>query len=86
MEGFWVPTAALTPDRRGLWSVLVANEKNIAEARVVEVIENDGDRSFVRGTLEANERMIVGGAHRVVVGQAVRIKATLPIEPQTAAR
>lgn len=70
MTGFWVPTAALTPDRRGLWSVQVA-EDGLSAARPVEVIENDGDRSFVRGTLQAGERIIVEGVHRVVPGQAV---------------
>lgn len=78
MEGFWVPTATLTPDRRGLWSVLVVNDEGLAASRIVEVIENDGDRSFVRGTLQAGERIIVGGAHRVVAGQAVTSETQSP--------
>lgn len=73
-EGFWVPTDALTPDRRGLWSLLVVADGH-ASPRPVEVIENDGDRSFVRGALQAGEPVIVGGAHRVVAGQAVRVVA-----------
>lgn len=68
--GYWVPTGSLTPDRRGLWSVLVA-EEGFAAARPVEVIENDGDRSFVRGALQPGERVIVEGSHRVAPGQAV---------------
>lgn len=74
MTGFWAPTEALTPDRRGLWSLLVAGDDGLAAARPVEVIENDGDRSFVRGALEAGEQIIVEGAHRVVPGQAVVAK------------
>ncbi|QDT67565.1 Multidrug export protein AcrE precursor [Planctomycetes bacterium MalM25] len=72
MTGYWTPTATLTPDRRGLWSVLVVDEKGVVAGRPVEVIENDGDRTFVRGTLQAGERVIVEGAHRVVPGQRVR--------------
>ncbi|TWT99239.1 Multidrug resistance protein MdtA precursor [Botrimarina colliarenosi] len=70
MPGFWVPTQALSPGRRGLWTVLVA-EEGAAAARPVEVIEADGDHSFVRGALEAGEHVIVEGAHRIVAGQAV---------------
>lgn len=73
-EGCWVPTAALTPDRRGLWSLLIVDEGNHAAARPVEVIENDGDRSFVRGALQADERVIIEGVHRVVAGQGVIVK------------
>ncbi len=70
-EGYWVPTASLTPDRRGLWSLLVVEAEGHAAARPVEVIENDGDRSFVRGALQAGESVIVEGVHRVVPGQKV---------------
>ena len=71
MTGIWVPTAALAPDRRGLWSALVVDDAGKAAPRPVEIIENDGDRSFVRGALQPGERVIVGGAHRVVAGQRV---------------
>lgn len=77
MAGFWVPTVSLTPDRRGLWSVQVAAD-GFAAARPVEVIENDGDRSFVRGALQAGELIIVEGVHRVVPGQAVIAKQASP--------
>lgn len=70
-SGFWVPTAALSPAGRGLWSVLVVEPNDLAATRPVEVIENDGDRSFVRGALEPGEQVIVEGAHRVVTGQRV---------------
>ncbi len=70
MSGYWVPTQALSPDRRGLWSVLVVEDGKAAQ-RAVEVIENAGDRSFVRGALQPGEAVIVEGAHRVVAGQRV---------------
>lgn len=72
MSGYWAPTASLTPDRRGLWSVLVVDDGGAVAVRPVEVIENDGDRTFVRGALQAGERVIVEGAHRVAPGQLVR--------------
>lgn len=71
VTGYWVPTSALSPGGRGLWSVLVAEPSGVAAARPVEVVENDGDRSFVRGALQAEEQVIVEGAHRVVAGQRV---------------
>lgn len=76
MTGFWARTASLTPDRRGLWSVLVADADGYAAARPVEVLENDGDRSFIRGALQAGERIIVEGAHRIVSGQAIVAQET----------
>ncbi|MEQ8848453.1 efflux RND transporter periplasmic adaptor subunit [Botrimarina sp.] len=73
IDGFWTPTSSLSPGKRGLWSVLVVNADGVVAKRPVEVIENDGDRSFVRGTLQAGERVIVEGTHRVVPGQRVDV-------------
>lgn len=72
VAGYWAPTAALQPGRRGLWSLLVVDDEGLVAKRPVEVVENDGDRSFVRGALQSGERVIVEGAHRVVVGQEVQ--------------
>ncbi|MEN0111297.1 MAG: HlyD family efflux transporter periplasmic adaptor subunit, partial [Planctomycetota bacterium] len=73
MQGYWAPTAALSPGRRGLWTVLVVDDAGVAAARDVEVIEAAGDRSFIRGTLQPGERVIVSGAHRIVAGQRVAV-------------
>ncbi|MEO1496570.1 MAG: efflux RND transporter periplasmic adaptor subunit [Planctomycetota bacterium] len=72
MSGFWTPTASLTPRRRGLWAVYVVADGK-ADPRDVEVIETDGDRSFVRGALAPGEQVIAEGAHRIVAGQAVQV-------------
>lgn len=76
--GTWAPTASLVAGERGLWSVLVVEADGVVAARPVEVIESEGDRSLVRGALEAGERMVTRGSHRVVVGQRVLVAGDTP--------
>ncbi|MEM8864528.1 MAG: efflux RND transporter periplasmic adaptor subunit [Planctomycetota bacterium] len=75
-SGIWAPTSALTPHRRGLWAVYVVDgdgpNQTIAK-RDVELLHTEGDRSFVRGTLQAGDRIVVAGGHKVVAGQRVAI-------------
>jgi RND family efflux transporter MFP subunit len=82
-EGIWLPTTALVPSDRGLWSVYVLAEPAPEPAlpsdtytisrRDVEVVHTDGDRVLVRGTLQAGERAIASGTHRIVPGTTVQI-------------
>lgn len=75
-EGFWVPASALTPDRRGLWAVYVAVDaggQHTVATRNVELLHTEGERSYVRGTLQAGDAVIVAGGHKVVEGQRVQI-------------
>lgn len=81
-EGFWLPATALIPGDRGLWSVYVlgaagdeANTYRVAR-REVEVLHTEGDRLLVRGTLQAGERAIASGTHRLVADQIVTPAAT----------
>ena len=85
--GFWLPTEALQPQVRGLWSVLVAETpdaektetktstdrpaESIARRRDVEVLATWGEWSRVRGTLEPSDRVIIAGGSRVSAGQRV---------------
>ena len=84
-QGFWLPTTALVPGERGLWSVYVLTEPDAAETsgetsanmytvgrRDIEVIHTEGDRALVRGTLQAGERAITSGTHRIVPGEVVQ--------------
>lgn len=75
--GYWVPNEALQPQLRGLWSVLVAepNDDNshTASRRDVELLATWGDWSQIRGTLQANEQVIVEGGSRIAVGQDVEV-------------
>ena len=78
--GFWIPTEALQPQVRGLWSVIVANGspgdpeaggESIAQRRDVEVLATWGMWSRVRGTLEESDRVVIEGGSRVSAGQVV---------------
>lgn len=75
-QGYWIPTVALTPRNRGLWAAYVV-EKDSVQARDVQLVHTEGDRSFVSGTLSPGEQVVVSGAHKVVVGQKV---TPIPIE------
>lgn len=73
-RGFWAPVSALAESSRGLWSVYVATPVEggyEARPRLVEVVHSDGDRVFVRGTVDNGERYITGGISRLVPGQRV---------------
>ncbi len=73
-EGFWVPSEALQPQVRGLWSLLVVDAKSetaTAQRRDVETLATWGTWSRVRGTLQADDLVIIAGANRVSSGQQV---------------
>ncbi len=78
--GYWLPQTALTRGTHGLWSVyaVVTDERGseIVERREVEVIYTQSDRVLSRGTLENGDRIVSGGLHRVVPGQAVSVTLT----------
>ena len=81
--GAWLPTVALSEGARGLWSCYVAEPlpagERIGDAthrlqrRQLEVLFEEAERVFVRGTLRDRERVVVRGIHRLVTGQNVRI-------------
>lgn len=82
--GYWLPSTALIAGDRGLWSVYVLGDREQngyrASRRDVEVLYTEGgaggdaERAFVRGLVEAGDRVITGGTHRIVAGQLVRPK------------
>lgn len=72
--GFWVPLSALTEGLRGLWTAYAlapGEDGPRVNRREVEVLHVDGDRAFVRGTLEADLTLVADGVHRLVAGQRV---------------
>ena len=89
-EGIWLPTSALVPGERGLWSVYVLTEPEsaaesasdgvpetyVVSRREVTVVHTDGDRSLVQGTLQTGEPVIAAGTHRIVPGE--RVQPTSP--------
>lgn len=77
-RGFWLPVTALTSGQRGLWStyaVVAASNGGPAriERRDVQIIHNETDRVFVRGTLRDGDRVVASGMHRLVPGQFVKL-------------
>ena len=84
VEGFWLPSTALVQGDQGLWSVYVAAQEKVAkngpaEATVtrqpVEIVHSEGDRVLVQGLVDAGDRVITAGTHRVVPGQSVSVPA-----------
>lgn len=76
MRGGWLPMAALVEGQRGLWNVLRIEAdgelyRTIRES--VEVLDIQGDRVFVRGTLPAGSRVVASGMHRITPGTLVAV-------------
>lgn len=80
-QGYWLPTTALIGADRGLWSCYVLGEAVSVdgskafeiEQQRIEILHTEGDRVFVRGTLQAGDRIILNGIHRLTPGQLVTV-------------
>lgn len=70
-DGFWLPTASLTPGTRGLWSVYAVVGEQV-ERRDVEILHTAADRTLIRGTLSDGDQIVAHGAQRIVPGQRVK--------------
>lgn len=72
--GLWLPVSALTESERGLWSIYKAGRDGDgwqAEPGIVEILHQDGERVFVRGSLQDGDRVIVDGLQRITPGQPI---------------
>ncbi len=79
--GFWVPTKALLSDHRGLWSCFVWRPMPTTDGalqfvgevsrELVEVLHEENDWAFVRGTIDDGSWLISEGVHRLVHRQTV---------------
>jgi RND family efflux transporter MFP subunit len=82
--GFWVPVQALTESFRGLWSLYRvetdAKGQRVLKQADVEVLYTLGDRAYIRGALEAGDRYVAEGLHRVSPGMRVRVAEDLDRE------
>ena len=81
-RGVWVPISALSESSRGLWSIYIAVAEGDAwraKPRLVEIVHTDGERAYVRGTLQNGERYITTGLARLVPGQYVQPGPAKPI-------
>lgn len=87
--GFWLPMTALTESSRGLWACYIAeplssqdqlgSETHRLRRRELEVIHQEVDRVFVRGTLSNSELVVSDGMHRLVPNQVVRLATNMAI-------
>ena len=78
-DGYWLPIDSLVKSDRGLWSsyALVETENNQnyrAERRYLELLETQGDRVLVKGTIQPGDEIITDGTHRIIPGQIVKKK------------
>ncbi len=72
--GGWLPLTALQEGQRGLWTVLVVVQdeaQSVVRREAVEVLQVEGDRVYVRGTLADGAAVVATGAHRVAPGSVV---------------
>ncbi len=75
-QGFWLPVAALSEGRKGLWTVLTVvreDGEEIVAREAVEVLHVDDRRVFARGTLGDGARIVLNGTNRVIPGQHVAV-------------
>lgn len=78
-EGYWVPTTALTRGQRGLWAMMVlAPDGETLQRRDVELLQVDTAQVRVRGLIQAGERYVTTGLHRVTAGQRIQVASVGP--------
>ena len=83
--GLWVPVSALSEGQRGLWSIYIAKREGEgwkARPGLVEIIQSEGDRAYVRGAVSDGDQIILDGLQRITPGQAVQPR----LGPTAAAR
>ncbi len=82
--GLWVPVSALSEGQRGLWSLYIAKREEggwVARPGLVEIVQSEGERAYVRGAISQGDQVILDGLQRIAPGQQV-----LPRLDPTAAR
>jgi len=71
-DGYWVPITALTRGQRGLWAMLVVGlDGETLQRRDVELLQVETTQARVRGLIQAGERYVTTGLHRVTAGQRI---------------
>ncbi|WP_293573022.1 efflux RND transporter periplasmic adaptor subunit [Phaeobacter sp.] len=75
--GAWVPLSALQQGLQGTWSVLTVSgaAQPVVGRELVEIIQIESDRAYVRGSFTDGALIIPAGTHRVVPGEPVQIAA-----------
>jgi RND family efflux transporter MFP subunit len=83
-RGVWLPRTAMTESARGLWAAYVAEpeegQRFALERRQLEVIDEAGERVYVRGALGEGEQVVASGLHRLAPGQRVEVVNLADVE------
>lgn len=73
-DAILLPHAAVSRDPRGNATVMVVNEQDAVEVRIVRAERSLGDQWVVSEGLSAGERVIVEGLQRVRLGASVKVE------------
>lgn len=86
-DGYWLPINSLIKgdkpkgmaSLRGLWSCYALgstedSQNYRVERRYLELLETQGDRVLVKGTIQPGDEIITNGTHRIIPGQLVAKK------------
>ncbi|NEQ70779.1 MAG: efflux RND transporter periplasmic adaptor subunit [Symploca sp. SIO2D2] len=81
-SGFLIPFTALVQGQQGLWAVYTLKQTDKSDnpnffqvkRQEVELLHTEGEDAFVRGLVEAGDRIIKDGTQRLVPGQLVQFK------------
>mgnify|MGYP003325095808 CR=1 FL=1 len=69
-KGTWVPLKSLSQSEQGLWSVYTI-DNSVVVRDLVEIIYFEDDYAYVRGTLQNNDLIVLGGASKIIEGKII---------------
>ena len=75
MTGAWVPLSALIEGERGLWTIMEVikqGDENVARRQVVEILDVQGSKAYVHGSLADSAVFIADGVHRIAPGSPIK--------------
>lgn len=73
-----LPHAAVSRDPRGNATVMVVNDSNVAESRIIQVARSEGDKWVVTDGVVNGERVIVSGLQYARPGAPVTVMEAAP--------
>lgn len=70
-DAILAPQEGVTRDRRGRPVAMVVNDQNVIEERMLDIVQDQGNRWVVRDGLSDGERVVVEGFQRIGAGMTV---------------
>jgi len=71
--GLWVPLKSLSQSDQGLWSLYTLTS-SVVTKDLVEILYFDDNYAYVNGTISNGDKIILGGASKVVQGMVLDSK------------